>query len=281
MMVSYLSSKTSGMGYWDYFISRMKKERLNYKRFRGLENIIKNKSISTFFQPIVGLQNGQNLGYEVLNRPPSSSIFPSTGEFYEFIGKTNQVFSFEHFCRAISLERYVKGSAGKAADRNSYIFLNVHPKVLMDSNYKSGETVQLLKKLGIAPNQIVFELTEREAVTNFNHFVQVLKHYRSQGFRIAVDDAGSGYNSLKTLAYIKPEFIKLDMSLIKNIDNSKVSQQLVTMLLEFSRQSSTYVIAEGIERIEEFYYLRGKGVDFGQGYLLGKPKNELRPGLLP
>ncbi|RCW63176.1 EAL domain-containing protein [Saliterribacillus persicus] len=276
-MESHLLSRINEFGYWKYLSDRFKKEIINYKKFQALDKIVKKKDISTFFQPLINMQNGETLGYEVLNRPPISKEFSSTEAFYEFIGKTNQVFSFEYFCRNISLERYIE----KTNNLEPLIFLNIHPKVLIDSNYKSGETAQLLKKFNIQPNQIVFELTERESVTDFDHFVYILNHYRSQGFRVAVDDAGSGFNSLKTLAYLKPEFIKIDKSLIQDIDQDNVKQQLVTMLLEFSQSSNTDVIAEGIESVGEFQYLREKGVNFGQGYLFGRPEKELQAGKLP
>lgn len=157
------------------------------------------------------------------------------------------------------------------------IFLNIHPQVLLDSNYRSGETLQQLEKLQLSPEQIVFELTEKSAVSDFSQFEQILSHYRSQGFRIAIDDAGSGYNSLKSLVHLKPEFIKLDRSLISYIDQNIEQQQMVMLLLEFANQSDTFVIAEGIERIEELSYLREQGVHYGQGYAIGKPDKSLKP----
>ena len=159
--------------------------------------------------------------------------------------------------------------------QNFTLFLNIHPNVLLDKNYHSGETLTQLKSLGIQPQQVVFELTERSAVTDFDEFSRVLSHYRSQGYRIAIDDVGSGYNSLKTLIYLKPEFIKIDRSLIQNIDVEIPQQQLLSVILNYAQQSETKVIAEGIERIEEFHYIKQVGVHYAQGYAIGRPNEQL------
>lgn len=264
-----------------YLKEKRKSEVANLKRFFALQKVIRNKELSTYFQPILQLEDGLNIGFEILNRPKLSKAFPSTELFYDFIGQTNQVYMFEHFCRTLSLERYIEKTAKQNIGKNSLIFINIHPNVLLDAKHKSGETNQIIKKFQLSPEQIVFELTEKQAVTDFAEFERVLYHYRSQGFRIAVDDAGSGYNSLKTLAYLKPEFLKIDKSIIRFIDSNVVQQQLVNMLVDFANRSNTFVIAEGIERIEELQYLTQLGVQLGQGYLLGKPKMDLAQGSIP
>lgn len=246
-----------------------------------LKKIMERKSLDTYFQPILKLETGETIGFEVLNRPAVSKQFSTTEIFYDFVGQTDQVFSFECFSRNLSLTRYISRLTKDTRQDVSLIFINVHPHVLLDSNYHSGETLQLLYELGIEPRQVIFELTEKSAVTDFALFEKVLSNYRSQGFRIAIDDVGSGYNSLKTLVYLKPEFIKLDQSLIKNIDQNVEQQKLVTLIIEYAKQSFTKVIAEGIETIYELDYLREKGVHYGQGYVLGKPKEEVRPGRMP
>lgn len=267
--------------YFKHLNNRRMKEVLYYKRLKELQKIMKNNTLDTFFQPILKLQSGETIGYEALNRPPVTNLFPNTDTFYEFVGQSNQVFLFECFCRNISLKRFINRLKGNVRQRTSLLFINIHPHVLLDSNYHSGETLQLLTELGIEPNQVVFELTERSAVTDFELFEKVLSNYRSQGYRIAIDDVGSGYNSLKTLIYLKPEFIKLDRSLIQNIDQNMEQQQLVKLIIEYAKQSSTEIIAEGIERTEELYFIREQGVHYGQGYALGKPHQEVKPGILP
>lgn len=156
--------------------------------------------------------------------------------------------------------------------RPKLLFVNVNPEVLNDPDHKGGETLALLKELDISPSAIVFELTERGAVGDYIGFERVLSYYREQGFRIAVDDAGSGYNSLKTLVYLKPEFIKLDQSLIRGIAANREQQLLLGLIVDYARASGTRMIAEGIETRSELDYLRNSGVPLGQGYFLGVPQ---------
>ncbi|HHW36211.1 MAG TPA: EAL domain-containing protein [Bacillales bacterium] len=267
--------------YLKYLSNRSRKELLNYKRFIELKKIMENQSLNTFFQPILKLDSGKTIGYEVLNRPADSKLFPNTEKFYDFIGQSDQVFSFECFCRNLSLRRFIDRLTEDAHKDTSLIFLNIHPNVLLDGSYHSGETLQLLNELGIEARQVVFELTEKSAVTDFSLFEKVLSNYRAQGFRIAIDDVGSGYNSLKTLIYLKPEFVKLDRSLIQNIDQNLEQQQLVTLIIEYAKQSFTKVIAEGIETVNELKFVRENGVHYGQGYAFGKPDEEIRPGSMP
>ncbi len=267
--------------YIHYLHTKRREGITEHKRFLAFQQIIKKQLLTTYFQPILDLKCGDNIGYEILNRPPVSTLFPTTETFYDFVGQTDQVFLFERFCRRVSLKRFVDCLIHLPSQQNALLFLNIHPHVLGDAQHKSGETLQLLKEFGVSPSQIVFEITEKQAVNDYVMFEQVLSHYRKQGFRIAVDDAGSGYNSLKTLVYLKPEFIKLDRSLIQNIDENPAQQHMVTLLLDYANRSDTYVIAEGIERLEELAFLRKSGIHMGQGYALGRPQRELRLGTLP
>ncbi len=260
---------------------RIKQEIKELGRLSAFLDIMHQERLDTFFQPIVQLAGGRTIGHEVLNRPPSSPHFPSTEQFYEFAGCTEQMFRFELFCRRMSLSRYVERSSRTETPADGLVFINVHPGVLGDVRHKSGETMALLGELGLSPERIVFELTERQAVQDYVGFEKVLSHYRKQGFRIAVDDAGSGYNSLKTLVYLKPEFIKLDKSLIRDIQDSREQQELLGLVREYAERSGTKVIAEGIETEQELYYLRQSGIHFGQGYALGRPAGRPVPGALP
>ncbi|AMO84199.1 putative membrane protein YjcC [Solibacillus isronensis B3W22] len=247
----------------------------------ALKNIIAQEAMNTYFQPIYDVKSNTTFGFEALNRPMALKLFQSADIFYEFVGQTDKVFLFECFCRNLSLVRYHKKWLNYNRKKDFTLFINIHPNVLLDKNYHSGETRALLEKLNISPEQVVFELTERSAVGDFEEFARVLSHYRSQGYRIAVDDVGSGYNSLKTLIYLKPEFIKLDRSLIQNIDQHKTQQQLLTVILNYAIESGTKVIAEGIETKSEYEFIQSVGVHYAQGYAIGHPHEDLIEGKKP
>ena len=225
-------------------------------RYRELKRIMKNDALSTFFQPIISLGTEEIAGYESLNRPPFSKFFPTTELFYDYIGSTNQVFLFELFCRNASLKHYSSNLKEAPSEKEKLLFINIHPDVLIDTKYRTGETIQLLQEFDLKPSQIVFELTEKQAVTDFAMFERVLYNYRSQGFRLAIDDVGTGYNSLKTIVHLRPEFIKLDRSLIHNIINNEAQKKIVSLLLNFAIQSNTSVIAEGDRTSGGFGFLK-------------------------
>jgi EAL domain-containing protein (putative c-di-GMP-specific phosphodiesterase class I) len=257
-----------------YMIFSIKKHKSgieDFFRYSELIKIMKNGNLTTFFQPVIELESNKIVGYEALNRPPVSKFFPSTDTFYDYLGNTNQVFLFELFCRNTSLKSYSSNLKEVPTKNEKLLFLNIHPEVLLDSNVKIDETIQMLKEFDLQPHQIVFELTEKKAVNDYKLFGKVLNNYRSQGFRLAIDDAGSGYNSLKSLVHLKPEFIKLDRSLIHEIVQNEAQQKIVSILLNFANQSNSSVIAEGIEHQEDLLFLKQLGIHFGQGYALGKP----------
>jgi EAL domain-containing protein (putative c-di-GMP-specific phosphodiesterase class I) len=245
------------------------------------KSLIHKHKITTVFQPILSLTENDTLGFEILNRPEPTLCFPTTDKFYDYVGQSETVFMVEAFLRDLSLERYSEQVIHTQKHKDQLVFLNIQPQVLTDSAYRSGNTLELLSKYNLSPSQIVLELTEKEAVIDYSRFEKIIDNYRQQGFRVAVDDAGTGYNSLKTLVYLKPEFIKIDKSLIRNIHNNPAQQHLVELLLEFAAQSDTNVIAEGIETLSELRFLQRLGVSYGQGYALGKPNSLLCNGQLP
>lgn len=258
--------------------------KLLYQEFNKNEellNVIQTNRMQTFFQPILSLNNGATIGYEILNRPEATKSFPTTDSFYDYVGESEHIFMVESFIRNLALKRYHEQVKQLQENKDSFIFLNIHPQVLADPNYQARTTINLLAKHNISPKQVVLELTEKKAGINYSQFMKLVEHYREQGFRIAVDDAGTGYNSLQTLLYLNPEFIKIDKSLIRNIEKSPKKQYLVELILDFANKSTTKVIAEGIETVSEYTLLREMGVDMGQGYAIGKPSGTLSKGIIP
>ncbi|MFD2371827.1 EAL domain-containing protein [Brevibacillus sp. GCM10020057] len=118
----------------------------------------------------------------------------------------------------------------------------------------------------------MLEITERHAITNYAVFRKIIEEYRKKGYLIAVDDAGAGYSSLESITEIYPDFIKLDMSLIRNVDVDPIKQALLETFVQFSEKVKCKIIAEGIETQRELETVMEQGVSYGQGYFLGKPE---------
>ena len=157
---------------------------------------------------------------------------------------------------------------------NQKLFLNVHPRTLVDSRFSSGETLKCLECYGLAPENVVFEITERHSVKDFGLFHNTLEYYRRQGYKVAVDDVGTGYSGLWTIAELRPDYIKIDMSFIRGIDTNPVKRALLETFVTFAGKIGSKIIAEGIETATEFSCLVSIGVELGQGYYLARPAHK-------
>jgi len=140
-----------------------------------------------------------------------------------------------------------------------------------DPNFKNGFTKEFLSQYNIKANNIIFEITERNVIEDISIFKTAINHYRNQEFKIAIDDAGSGYSGLNLISEIDPNYIKLDIDLIRDIDTNSLKYALVKGMVEFSKVSSIQIIAEGIETLSELETLVNLGVQFGQGYIIQRP----------
>src|SRR3954463_9921981 len=143
------------------------------------------------------------------------------------------------------------------------LFLNVDPHDFADPAFNEREVAE--------PSRVVIEITERTAIKDYPKFRERLRAFRELGYRFAVDDAGSGYAGLGSIANLEPDFIKLDISLINSIDTNFIKQNLVEGMVRFANEHGAMVIAEGVERAEEFETVKAIGVHLVQGFFLHKP----------
>ena len=232
------------------------------EEFHGVVN---QPSLFTVYQPIVDLNSGEVLGWESLARGPRGSHFEGPNMLFEFAEEVGSLFSLEKACR----EQAIKGLGGLGAGQK--LFLNIHPQTLGDPNFRSGETKRLLDKHDLTPENLVFEITERHSIKDFTLFHRTLDHYRSQGYLVAIDDAGTGYSGLSRIAALRPHFIKVDMSLIRGIESNPVQRALMETLVTFADRIGCRIVAEGIETATELSSLLSMGVHYGQGFYLAQP----------
>jgi EAL domain-containing protein (putative c-di-GMP-specific phosphodiesterase class I) len=129
----------------------------------------------------------------------------------------------------------------------------------------------LLEDSNINPFNVVLEVTEREAVKDYDLFKEAATYYSDIGFAIAIDDTGTGYSSLESVVELKPKYIKLDISLIRRIYKNILKQELIKAIVGLSKKMHSIVIAEGIEAEDELNTLKEIGINFGQGFFFAKP----------
>lgn len=231
-----------------------------------LKKLILQKNLSIHFQPIVSLSLGKVFGYEALTRGPTDSHFYLPDRLFNFAESEGYLYSLEKVTRELA----ICNSKGYL-DPHQKLFININSQIINDPGFNPGYTSVLLEKYNLSSKNIVFEITERSAIHDFSAFKQVLEHYKSQGFQIAIDDAGAGYSSLQAISELRPDYIKVDRSLIQGIDQNKVKEKLLETFVSIARKMNSKVIAEGIETIEELRKITRMGVHFGQGYIFAKP----------
>lgn len=228
-------------------------------------SIVRNGQIHVLFQPIYDFKKGTILAWEALSRGPRGSEFESPALLFDFAEQTGQLFVLEQTCRAKAIETVGALAPGQR------LFLNIHPRAVVDPTFAPGRTLELIQAYGLEPENIVFEITERHSIKDFSSFHKTLDHYRSQGFKVAVDDAGTGYSGLSTIAALQPDYIKVDMSLVRDVDKDPVRRALMETMVTLAGRIGSEIIAEGIETKGEAGALIEIGVHYGQGYFLSRP----------
>lgn len=237
-----------------------------------LDRIIRHRSIKTVFQPIISLRDGTIFGHEALSRITSDSVFHDIGKLFEYASLECRLWDLELLCRTTALEAAFKFMI---PPYDKKLFLNVDPNIMHDDSFRKGFTRNFLDQFEIFPENIIFEITERNMIRDFNNFMQTIEHYKGQNYQIAIDDAGAGYSGLNLISHIHPHYIKLDMKLIRGIDTDHLKYALVKGMVEVSKVSGISLIAEGIETQEELETLIHCGVQYGQGYLIQKPSDRI------
>ncbi|OUM90927.1 MAG: hypothetical protein BAA01_00415 [Bacillus thermozeamaize] len=245
------------------------------QRKNALERLIQNRQLVTYFQPIVDMKSQRVIGFELLNRPDQSPEFAGANDLYSFASKMNLASQLDRVCRDIGIQRFSSAAAMYEELRMMQIFVNVHTDALESPGFHSQETLGILEENGLSPTQIVFEITERGAIEDYTRFGEILVCYHEKGFRIAIDDFGTGYNSLQSIVYVNPHIIKVDRSIVNQIDNRERQQKLLEIITRYAREIGALVLAEGVERKEEVCLLMQLGVDLAQGYYFGPPTTEI------
>ncbi len=244
------------------------KERIKDKAhaINEIKDIIDGEAITPYFQPIFFLKPRSFLGREFLSRPPTKGYFGNPEVLFDSAFHLGMLFDLEIMCHRKALAKL----GDKAMD--SLTFFNVSPYLIQDEKFR--EFSSFYENYTQAEN-IVLELTERTAINNFASFLKTLKFFKERGFKISVDDIGSGYAALDLIVEIEPDFIKIDRHLIQDIQDCKVKQNLLKAIISFCGKSEITSVAEGIEKEEELKILTDYGVDAGQGYFLARPNQEI------
>lgn len=229
---------------------------------RGVSEYILHRCFTIFLQPIVQ-PSGQVAGYECLTRPlPEQAPF-RPAELFEKARKTG-------------LHAYLDREARHAAIRMTAAhlppgikrFINFLPSSLYRVDSSLEETLDWIRETATDPGDIVFEVVETEPLDH-PEMVPIFHQYRREGFRMAVDDVGTGYATEEMIDRLKPDYVKLDRRFVSGCDADPEKQRHIDSLLERVSRFHGVVLAEGVEREQEWQYLRRAGVPLLQGYWFG------------
>lgn len=222
-----------------------------------LKGIIESGGPEMVFQPIVELRGSKIIGLEALARFPSSYGHP-TNLWFVAADKNGMLTELELSAASAALKSFQK------IPLDGFISVNLSPSTLASETFR--EVVDV-----VPATRLVVEVSETAAVNDYEMLHGLLSPLRDQGARLACDDAGAGFASLRHILQLAPDIIKLDVTLTRGIDSDPSRRALAAALISFASGTETMVIAEGIETAEEYDELMALGVGYGQGYFLGHP----------
>jgi len=211
------------------------------------------------YQPIVRVADRSLFGYEALLRSEEKAL-PHPGAILD---------AAERLGRLDDLGRRIRAAACApvpGAPPGSVFFVNLHAHDLMDESLLSSKS-----PLSAMANRVVLEITERASLDGVKDVRDKIAELRRMGFRIAIDDLGAGYAGLTSFASLEPEFVKLDMSLVREVDRNPTKEKLIRSMTSLCKELGMMVVAEGVETMAEREILVTIGCDLLQGYLLAKP----------
>ncbi|GGG19625.1 hypothetical protein GCM10010916_40560 [Paenibacillus abyssi] len=231
--------------------------------------IISRRKFCSHMQPIISAKDEKIYAYEFLLRP-----LPGEPDFQPFqlfdVARQSGLHSF--------LDRQARISAIETSARKLphgiKRFINFLPSSIYNPNYCLSHTFEAIEKYNLDPSDFVFEVVETEKIDDVNHLQNVFDVYRQSGIRVALDDVGAGFSTTQLVEELKPDFVKIDRDIIRNCEQGAGKQRVIQAIVDTAQSYNGIVLAEGIERLEEWEYLKHAGVDLGQGFLFGSPQLE-------
>lgn len=219
------------------------------------------------YQPIIHMGKRCIYSYEALIRGLNNE---PAGEILQQVSPA-EMYYFDETCRVQALELAVYLGLSRRLN------LNLLPVSAHTSPTAISSVLAAAERLHVNPEQIVLEILEREIIHDFQGFIATVNEYRGSGLVFAIDDFGSGYSGLNLLAEFQPALIKLDMHLVHGIDRQGPRQAIVRGILRTCQDLGIEIIAEGVERAEEYYWLQSEGIELFQGRLFAGPAFEQLP----
>ncbi|HKA35423.1 MAG TPA: EAL domain-containing protein [Thermoanaerobaculia bacterium] len=250
-------------------IVTQKQTRERIDLYGELKGIISEKLLKAAFQPVRRLSDGTVTGFEALIRGPQGSALERPSALFSVSHQNDMDVELESLCLETIFANLPR------AVRPRQLFVNASATLLRHPIFLNARNLTAINKSH--PN-VVIEISEKEVVGDWESFRDILQVVRKANFKIAIDDAGSGYSGLETILYLRPDYIKIADSLVRHLETDPIKREIVSSLASIGRRIQASLIAEGIEREEECAALRDLGIEYGQGFLLGRPSFQASSG---
>ena len=230
-----------------------------------LREVIRTRNLACAFQPIFGFREGEIIGHEGLVRGPAGTRLETPQELFAAAQEAGLALELNTLCAETMLRTFaVAAPAGS-------LFLNISPQLILQRGLEQRRVERFMSELGVEPSRIVIELTEDYPTIDFRMVHEALMLYRAMGFRIAIDDLGEGFASLRLWSELKPEFVKADKHFVTGIAGDPVKLHFLRAIQHIADHCDSLVIAEGIENAEDFRVAKDIGIACGQGWFIGRP----------
>jgi EAL domain-containing protein (putative c-di-GMP-specific phosphodiesterase class I)/GGDEF domain-containing protein len=224
-------------------------------------------SLQALFQPIVDGVSRRPIGYEALARGPVGSPLHLPDALFAVAHRTGQCLQLERACITTALRDFA------ALQIEGRLFLNVLPQTLLGWPDFAGWLEERLARLELDPHNLVVELTEHGLTEDQLRLVEAVAPLRKLGCDIALDDLGAGASGLKTWSLVRPDYVKVDRYFVSGIEHDPVRAEILRSVVDMARAIGCRVVAEGVENAEQCSLALELGVDYVQGYLLGRPQS--------
>ncbi|MFH1018723.1 MAG: EAL domain-containing protein [Pseudomonadota bacterium] len=246
-------------------IAKLQMSQMELKNRGRLQKILLEEQIYTVYQPIIRVKDHSIFGYEALSRGPKNSEIEAPIILFTLAEETGLVFELDRVCR----KRAIINAKGKKKGRK--LFVNTLPNLIYDPDFEAGKFVKFLQANNMPIVDMVYEITERNAIEQFSQFKQAIHYYTDVGIRVAIDDVGAGYSSLEAIMELKPHYVKIDASLVRGAAENPGKSAMIVAVHALAKSVHAETIAEGVETREDLEEVTKLGVDFAQGYYIAKP----------
>jgi EAL domain-containing protein (putative c-di-GMP-specific phosphodiesterase class I) len=238
---------------------------LDRSRYDWFPDFLSHGQMRPHFQPIVELANGRVFGREALMRGKLGAVDVRGGELLAAAEAHDALFSFDYRARTAALEVGVP-----LMPEDEVLFVNLDPRAVLDVDGSLRTTWPVLGRLNADPSRICLELVKPERCADRDMLGELVVAHRKRGALVALDDMSGGAESLLYLEQLRPDVAKIDNALTAGIQHSEARRRLVSALVDHAHEMGCKVVAEGIERVDEFHAMADLGVDLGQGFYFGQ-----------